>query len=223
MVEGDHKARAVQDLPVYAAMVRELDETVATVLAAVEKSGSRDKTLVIFTSDNGGLSTAEGSPTSNLPLRAGKGYVYEGGIRVPLIVRWPGIVKPGTTTDVPTTTLDVPATLLDAAGVKPPVGVVLDGVSLRSVLADTGQILTRLWFLDARALQLLSQLLLGGRCRRVCLGLMLWVLLLGLQCAGLRRRLGHGSVFVGAGRRCRRTMYCRMLHFSIYVFLTPQR
>ena len=143
VVEGDHKARAVQDLPVYAAMVRELDETVATVLAAVEKSGSRDKTLVIFTSDNGGLSTAEGSPTSNLPLRAGKGYVYEGGIRVPLIVRWPGIVKPGTTTDVPTTTLDVPATLLDAAGVKPPVGVVLDGVSLRSVLADTGPLPAR--------------------------------------------------------------------------------
>jgi hypothetical protein len=75
----------------------------------------------------------------------------------------------------------------------------LASAPLSAVLADTGQVLTRLWLFDARALQLLSQLLLGGRCRRVCLGLMLWVLLLGLQCVGLRRRLGHGSVFVGAG------------------------
>ena len=141
--EGDRTARAVQDLPVYAAMIREMDEAVATVLAAVDRAGERDSTLVIFSSDNGGLSTAEGSPTSNLPLRAGKGYLYEGGIRVPLLVRWPGVVRPGATNDLPVTTLDVAATLLDAAGVRPPAGVVLDGASLRPVLDGSGRLAPR--------------------------------------------------------------------------------
>ena len=135
VAEGDRKARAVQDHPVYAGMIREMDETVATVLAAVEAAGQTDNTLVVFTSDNGGLSTAEGSPTSNLPLRAGKGFLYEGGIRVPLVVRWPGVVKPGTTTDVPVTTLDIAATLLDVGGATQPAETVLDGTSLRPVLA----------------------------------------------------------------------------------------
>ena len=135
VAEGDRMARAVQDHPVYAAMIREMDETVATVLAAVEAAGQTDNTLVVFTSDNGGLATAEGSPTSNLPLRAGKGFLYEGGIRVPLVVRWPGVVKPGTTTDVPVTTLDIAATLLDVGGAKQPAETVLDGTSLRPVLA----------------------------------------------------------------------------------------
>ena len=135
VAEGERRARAVQDHPVYAGMIREMDETVATVLAAVEAAGQTDNTLVVFTSDNGGLSTAEGSPTSNLPLRAGKGFLYEGGIRVPLVVRWPGIVKPGTTTAVPVTTLDIAATLLDVGGAKQPAETVLDGTSLRPVLA----------------------------------------------------------------------------------------
>ena len=104
----------MQDHPVYAAMIQEMDEAVSTVLTTLEEQDLVDDTLVVFTSDNGGLSTAEGSPTSNLPLRAGKGYLYEGGIRVPLIVRWPGVVPPGSRCDVPVTTLDVAATLLDA-------------------------------------------------------------------------------------------------------------
>jgi arylsulfatase A-like enzyme len=135
VAEGDRTARAVQDHPAYAGMIREMDETVATVLAAVEQAGQSDNTLVIFTSDNGGLSTAEGSPTSNLPLRAGKGFLYEGGIRVPLVVRWPGVVMPGTTTAVPVSTLDVAATLLDVGGARLPAETVLDGMSLRPVLA----------------------------------------------------------------------------------------
>ena len=138
VTEGERKARAVQDHPVYAGMIREMDETVATVLAAIEAAGQTDNTLVIFTSDNGGLSTAEGSPTSNLPLRAGKGYLSEGGIRVPLIVRWPGVVAPGTTTAVPVTTLDIAATLLDVGGTTRPDATVLDGASLRPVLAGGG-------------------------------------------------------------------------------------
>jgi uncharacterized sulfatase len=138
--EGARAARAVQDLPVYAAMIREMDETVATVLEAVDRAGKRDSTLVIFTSDNGGLSTAEGSPTSNLPLRAGKGYLYEGGIRVPLLVRWPRVVPPGGTSDVPVSTLDVAATLLDVGGGRPAEGVVLDGATLRPILDGSGRI-----------------------------------------------------------------------------------
>jgi arylsulfatase A-like enzyme len=136
--EGDRTARAVQDLPVYAAMIREMDETVATVLAALERTGQAQDTLVIFTSDNGGLSTAEGSPTSNLPLRAGKGYLYEGGIRVPLLVRWPGVVAPGSICAVPVTTVDVAATLLDVGGCEVPGGQELDGTSLRPLLAGAG-------------------------------------------------------------------------------------
>jgi arylsulfatase A-like enzyme len=137
--EGDHNARGVQDLPVYAAMIREMDETVAAVLAAVDAAGKRDSTFVVFTSDNGGLSTAEGSPTSNLPLRAGKGYLYEGGVRVPLLIRWPGVVRPGATSDVPVTTLDVAATLLDAGGARIAADTVLDGTSLVPLLSGVGR------------------------------------------------------------------------------------
>lgn len=139
VAERDHQSRAVQDHAVYAGMIREMDETVATVLAAIEAAGQTDNTVVIFTSDNGGLATAEGSPTSNLPLRAGKGFLYEGGIRVPLFVRWPGIVTPGATSDAPVTTLDIAATLLDVGGVERPEHGVLDGESLRTVL--TGGVL----------------------------------------------------------------------------------
>jgi len=141
--EGDRVARAVQDHPVYSAMITEMDRAVATVLAAVEAKGVADTTLVVFTSDNGGLSTAEGSPTSNLPLRAGKGYLYEGGVRVPLLVRWPHVVKPGTTCDVPVTTLDIAATLLDAAGALGQDGAALDGETLRPLLAGAGSLSDR--------------------------------------------------------------------------------
>ncbi|MFM7205823.1 MAG: sulfatase-like hydrolase/transferase [Planctomycetaceae bacterium] len=136
--EGDRGVRAVQDHPVYSAMIEEMDEAVSTVLAALEEQGVADHTLVVFTSDNGGLSTAEGSPTSNLPLRAGKGYLYEGGIRVPLLVRWPGVVAAGSTTDVPVTTLDVAATLLDAGGAALAPGEQFDGLSLRPLLDASG-------------------------------------------------------------------------------------
>ena len=87
--------RLVQEHAVYAGMVEAMDLAVGKVLAKLDELGLRENTLVIFTSDNGGLSTSEGWPTSNLPLRGGKGWMYEGGIREPLLVRWPAVVKPG--------------------------------------------------------------------------------------------------------------------------------
>ena len=92
--EGDRQARQIQDHAVYAAMIETMDHSVGQVLDALDRLGLAESTVVFFMSDNGGLSTAEGAPTSNLPLRAGKGWLYEGGIREPMIVKWPGVVKP---------------------------------------------------------------------------------------------------------------------------------
>ncbi len=85
--EHDNQVRLVQNNAVYAAMLEQLDAGVGRVLKALEQNGVADRTIVVFMSDNGGLSTAEGHPTSNLPWRAGKGWVYEGGIREPWIIR----------------------------------------------------------------------------------------------------------------------------------------
>lgn len=128
--EFERDVRLVQEHAVYAAMVEAMDLAVGKVLAKLDELGLRENTLVIFTSDNGGLSTSEGSPTSNLPLRGGKGWMYEGGIREPLIVRWPGTVKPGMTVNTPVSSPDFFPTLLEAANAKPQTGQVLDGVSL---------------------------------------------------------------------------------------------
>jgi arylsulfatase A-like enzyme len=114
--EMPRKNRTVQSHAVYAAMVEAMDQAVGKVLAALEANGVADRTIVIFTSDNGGLSTSEGSPTSNLPLRAGKGWLYEGGIREPLIVRWPGVAPKAANSAWPVTSTDIFPTLLDAAG-----------------------------------------------------------------------------------------------------------
>ena len=131
--EGERDVRLTQDHAVYAAMVEAMDLAVGKVLAKLDELGLRENTLVIFTSDNGGLSTSEGWPTSNVPLRGGKGWMYEGGIREPLIVRWPGVVKPGTVVSTPVSSPDFFPTLLEAVGARPQAGQTLDGVSLLPV------------------------------------------------------------------------------------------
>ncbi len=116
-------AHGRQSNPTYAAMVEHMDSAVGRVLAALDEHKLTDDTLVIFTSDNGGLATLEGmpfAPTFNAPLREGKGYLYEGGVRVPLIVKWPGHIKPGTVTGEVANSNDLFDTILDATASKEP-------------------------------------------------------------------------------------------------------
>ena len=131
--EHEREVRLVQEHAVYAGMVEAMDQAVGKVLAKLDERGLRGNTLVIFTSDNGGLSTSEGWPTSNLPLRGGKGWMYEGGIREPLLVRWPGVVPPGRVTGTPVSRPDFFATLMEAAGAPLLSCQTLDGTSLLSV------------------------------------------------------------------------------------------
>lgn len=104
----------------YAAMHQSLDESVGRILARLEQRGIADRTLVIFTSDNGGFVNKHRGTrvTSNKPLRSGKGSLYEGGIRVPLIVRWPGVAKAGAVCDEPVVSMDFFPTVIDALGVR---------------------------------------------------------------------------------------------------------
>ncbi len=126
--EREREARQVQDHAVYAGMVEAMDQAVGRVLRALETAGVAGRTIVVFTSDNGGLSTSEGSPTSNVPLRAGKGWAYEGGVRVPLIVTAPD-VAPGRTSAAVVTSPDLYPTLLELAGLPSRQAQHVDGVS----------------------------------------------------------------------------------------------
>jgi arylsulfatase A-like enzyme len=132
--EGERKVRLIQDHAVYAAMVEAMDQAVGVVLAKLDELHLADRTIVIFMSDNGGLSTSEGWPTSNLPLRAGKGWLYEGGIREPMIIRAPGVAKAGSQCDVPVISTDFYPTILDLAALPPRPGQHLDGQSLMPLL-----------------------------------------------------------------------------------------
>ncbi|HEO69694.1 MAG TPA: DUF4976 domain-containing protein, partial [Candidatus Hydrogenedentes bacterium] len=137
-IEGDRKVRLVQDHPVYAGMVEAMDTAVGDVLGALDRLGLADHTAVIFMSDNGGLSTSEGSPTSNLPLRAGKGWLYEGGIREPMIIKWPGVVAPGSVCREPVISNDFYPTMLEMAGLSLRSDQHVDGVSLVPLLLQRG-------------------------------------------------------------------------------------
>ncbi len=118
--EGEGWTKLLQEDAAYASMVTSMDENVGRILEALEKQGLDKNTWVIFTSDNGGLSTLyrKGAPTSNESLRAGKGWCYEGGIRVPLVIKGPGINTPGRVTEQPVVSMDFYTTILSLAGVE---------------------------------------------------------------------------------------------------------
>jgi len=125
------KARINQSNPGYAAMVRSLDANVGRLISTLEEIEILDQTIIIFTSDNGGLSTTRtGGPTSVRPLRAGKGWCYEGGIRVPLMIKYPGMKHPGMVCHQPVISMDYFPTLLELADIGVPADMVLDGRSL---------------------------------------------------------------------------------------------
>jgi arylsulfatase A len=131
-----YKARYTGDLnPTYCAMVETLDTSFGQIMAALDQSGERERTIVFFFSDNGGLKLQGKLPkpiTDNTPLRAGKGFLYEGGIREPLMVRWPGTTKPGTICRVPVCSVDFMPTFAEMIGVPARSG---DGISLCPLLA----------------------------------------------------------------------------------------
>ncbi len=122
--------------PRYAAMIEALDSSIGRIVAKLDELQLADDTLVIFTSDNG----AFGGVADNRPLRAAKGYLYEGGIRVPLIVRWPGVVRPATECATPVISMDFFPTILEAVGLKPDEQTPLDGESLLPLLRQTGDL-----------------------------------------------------------------------------------
>jgi len=119
-----------QGNPVYAAMVESVDQSVGRVMDTLDKLKLAEDTLVIFTSDNGGFARA----TNHAPLRGNKGSYYEGGIRVPLIIRWPGVAKAGQVNSAPVISMDLYPTCLDAAGLPPHPAQHRDGHNLRPLL-----------------------------------------------------------------------------------------
>jgi arylsulfatase A-like enzyme len=112
--------------PELAAMLESLDEGVGQIMAKLDELKLAGNTVLIFMSDNGG----ERSVTENFPLRAGKSYLYKGGLRVPCIARWPGKIKPGQVCDEPIITHDLYPTFMDIASVKSDSGQLIDGKSL---------------------------------------------------------------------------------------------
>ncbi|SPE36072.1 Sulfatase [Candidatus Sulfopaludibacter sp. SbA3] len=133
--------RNSQHDPVYAAMIASLDENVWRILKKLDDEGLADRTVVVFMSDNGGLAFEGGGKepvTSNAPLRAGKGHLYEGGVREPMMIRWPGVTKAGSVCDVPVSSIDFFPTLLEIAGARVDPAWLVDGVSLTPLLRQAG-------------------------------------------------------------------------------------
>jgi arylsulfatase A-like enzyme len=131
-----------QGKPEYAAMVESIDDSVGRVIATLQELKLDENTVIIFTSDNGGFYNA----TSNSPLRANKGAYYEGGIRVPLIVKWPGVTKPGLVVSEPVTSTDLYPTCLAAAGLPALPNQHVDGLNLQPVLSGAGSLPDRALF-----------------------------------------------------------------------------
>lgn len=144
--EGERRVRLVQDHAVYAGMVEAMDQAVGKVLDGIRDLGLERSTIVFFMSDNGGLSTSEGHPTSNLPLRAGKGWLYEGGIREPMIIYWPGASRNGGLCNEPVISTDFYPTILEMAGLPAKPEQHLDGISLAPLLEGRESLLPRSFY-----------------------------------------------------------------------------
>ncbi|MFX0098584.1 MAG: sulfatase-like hydrolase/transferase, partial [Candidatus Hodarchaeota archaeon] len=128
--------RIIQSDPAYAGMIDRLDHNIGRLLDTLKQIGKYDDTIIIFYSDNGGLSNHERAPTCNLPLRDGKSYVYEGGIREPLLIKWKGVIQPGSTCDQPITATDFYPTLLEACNMELIPEQHVDGKSFLPLLED---------------------------------------------------------------------------------------
>ncbi len=130
-----------QSNPIYAGMVETVDTSVGRLVATLDELNLADNTMVVFFSDNGGLHVIEAPntpATSNEPLRGGKGYIDEGGIRVPMIVRWPGVVPAASTCTTPVSSVDFYPTFLEITGTTKPSQQQLDGESLMPILKNKG-------------------------------------------------------------------------------------
>ena len=140
---GKVDPRGKQNNPVMASMLKSLDESLGRVLDTLDRLKLTDNTIIIFMSDNGGNvhEIVEGHPpTNNAPLRGGKAMIYEGGTREPMLVAWPGTVRPGSTCSEMVQSIDFYPTLLDMAGVAPKEGKLLDGESIVPLLKQTGSL-----------------------------------------------------------------------------------
>ncbi|MFO0898294.1 MAG: sulfatase [Pirellulales bacterium] len=140
-VVAKYRAKAPELPPAratYAALLESVDDSVGRIRQTLEELGLSGRTLIVFTSDNGGLSSGDEPTTDNAPLRAGKGSPYEGGVRVPLLVTWPGHVKAGLVDDTPVASIDVFPTVAELADVSAPAG--LDGRSLAPLLTGQGRL-----------------------------------------------------------------------------------
>lgn len=144
--EKGWKQRVVQNNPVYASMIENMDENIGRLLNKIDSLGLTENTIIIFTSDNGGLSTAEGSPTSNGLFRAGKGWLYEGGIRVPLIMKWPGNIKAGQISEMPVSSVDIFPTLYKAIYKNDVKNKAVDGKDIIGLVANEKKNMGRAMF-----------------------------------------------------------------------------
>ena len=138
-IDGPAKTKLRQDHPVYAGMIASVDESVRRIREALDAHGLSENTIIVFSTDHGGLSTTLKSQgreisTSNYPLRTGKGWLYEGGIRSPLIVYWPGVTQANSSTDELVVSMDIYPSLLEMAGLPPQPGQHLDGQSFAPLL-----------------------------------------------------------------------------------------
>ena len=134
IIDRTSPVRQVQDHPVYGGMVEAMDMAVGLVLETLDRLGLDENTIVVFTSDNGGVSAGDGKATSNLPFRGGKGRQWEGGIREPYFIKWPGVVQANSVSDVPAIGTDFYPTLMEMAGLPMRPTQHVDGLSLVPVL-----------------------------------------------------------------------------------------